>query len=160
MSVEEVRQMSDEEILDRIVELGFGGDWGCYEAFREKLRSSLPPKTEVALRGSVITNEQHSDGGPFDDEGPGTSDLDVTLIGDQVLEMWNREFFYLPRLHTKPLDDEHPDAAPELEPLREELQRMVGRPVNFQASRQLVQFSRGAFLNQPYFKIIRNEDDS
>ena len=54
----EVGEMSDAAVLDRIIELGFDGDWELYKRFCEKLREGLPENTGVALRGSVVTNEQ------------------------------------------------------------------------------------------------------
>ena len=84
----EVKEMSDAEILDRIIELGFDGDWELYKRFCEKLKTGLPENTGVALRGSVVTNERHEDGRPFDAKGENTSDLDVTLIGDEARAMW------------------------------------------------------------------------
>ena len=49
----------------------------------------------------------------------GTSDLDVTLVGSKVMEMWESGAFYIPGLHTKPLCDKDPNIAPNLNPLRE-----------------------------------------
>ena len=96
----DVKSMSDEEVIARIVQLGFGGDQARFDAFYNKLRMDLPPGTGVALRGSVVTSERWQDGAPFDSEGVGTSDLDVTLIGNAVMECWEQEAFYIPKLHT------------------------------------------------------------
>jgi hypothetical protein len=52
------REMTAEEIQARIIQLGFGGDRTRFEIFCEKLRQELPPKTGVALRGSVVTAER------------------------------------------------------------------------------------------------------
>ena len=65
------------------------------------------------LRGSVITNKRHEDEAPFDSKG-GTSDLDVTLVGNKVMEAWSSDAYYIPGLHTKPLCDEDPNIAPSL----------------------------------------------
>ena len=35
--------------------------------------------------GSAVTARRWSDGAPFDADGPGTSDLDLTLVGDAVI---------------------------------------------------------------------------
>lgn len=155
---QEPKEMSDDEILARILRLGFGGDKSLYESFCEKLRAELPRGTGVALRGSVITAERWEDGSPFDADGHGTSDLDVTLIGDKVKEYWHEDAFYIPALHTKPLGDKDPTIAPALNPLRESLQEMVGRPVNFQATSNMVLFVRDVLLSQPFFTIIEAED--
>ena len=150
----DVSGMNDEEVRARIVRLGFGGDAKRFEQFCEKLRAGLPPGTGVALRGSVVTAERWEDGAPFDADGPGTSDLDVTLVGSKVMDFWSEDAFYIPALHTKPLGDKDPDIAPALNPLREKLQRMVGRPVNIQATTNIILYARDVLLGQPYFTII------
>lgn len=157
--VKDAKEMSDEEIRARIVRLGFGGDARSYEKFCEQLREGLPKGTGVALRGSVVTAERWEDGAPFDADGHGSSDLDVTLIGSRVMEYWNEDAFYIPALHTKPLGDKDPGIATGLNPLREGLQRLVGRPVNFQATSNLILFARDVLMNQPYFTIIEAEEE-
>jgi hypothetical protein len=152
-------EMSDAEIRARIIALGFGGDAASFEAFCEALRQGLPEGTEVALRGSVITDERWKDGEPFDAKGVGTSDLDVTLIGGEVMKCWNDDAYYIPVLHTKPLCDKDPDIAPRLEPLRKKLQRIARRPVAFQATSNIVLFARDVLFDQPYFKIIEAGDN-
>jgi hypothetical protein len=150
----DVSEMTDDEIIARIIRLGFDGNVQRYEQFCNELKSGLPPGTGVALRGSVITNERWADGEPFDADGRCTSDLDVTLIGSKVMEFWSDDAYYIPALHTKPLGDKDPQIAPRLNPLRERLQRLVGRPVNMQATSNLVLFARDVLLDQPYFTII------
>lgn len=157
-SEKEVDEMSEAEILGRIVELGFDGDWELYKKFCEKLRNGLPEGTGVALRGSVVTNERYEDGEPFDAKGERTSDLDVALIGDEVRQMWDDDEYYIPMLHTKPLGDETARIAPVLEPLRRELQEMVKRPVHFQATANFIMFIRDVLMGQPYFMIIEPEE--
>jgi hypothetical protein len=146
--------MTKEEILNRIVRLGFKGDENLLQTFREKLRAALPPDTGVALRGSVVTNERYEDKREFDADGPGTSDLDVTLIGDEVIKKWDDDAYYIPKLHTKPLCDKDPNIAPELRSIREELQKLMGRPVNFQATANFILFVRDVLFDQPYFMLI------
>ena len=68
----------------------------------------------MVLRGSAVTGERWKDGAPFDADGPGTSDLDLTLVGDEVLGSFKLTGFYVPGVHTIPLSDEHPDIAPDL----------------------------------------------
>jgi hypothetical protein len=155
----DVKEMSEEEILERIICLAFYGKRKKFDTFCQKLREGLPAGTAVALRGSVVTNQQWADGGPFDHEGPGTSDLDVNLVGKEVLKCWDDDYFYIPKVHTKPLSDECPEAAPALNPLRVLLQELVGRPVNFQASAELLLEARDTFFGQPYFKIICGEPE-
>jgi hypothetical protein len=154
------REMTDEEVRRRIIELGFGGDEQLFEEFCEKLKTALPEDTAVVLRGSVITNQRYEDGGPFDEKGDGTSDLDVTLIGSEVMNYWDKEAFYIPKLHTKPLGDKDPEIAPALNPLRRQLQEIVKRPVNFQATANFILFIRDVLFDQPYFKLIDAEEKS
>src|SRR5258705_9870968 len=99
----DAHEMSDLELRGRIITLAFGGDERLFIAFYRKLREGLPEGTGIVLRGSVITNQRHEDGMPFDSRGRGTSDLDVTLVGKKVMELWEVNAFYLPGLHTKPL---------------------------------------------------------
>ena len=152
-------EMSDAEVLDRIIELGFDGDWELYKRFCDKLKENLPPGTGVALRGSVVTNRRYEDGRPFDAKGEDTSDLDVTLIGEEARAMWKTDEYYIPALHTKPLGDKTPDIAPALNALRVELQEMVGRPVNIQATADFIMFARDYLLGQPYYMIVEPEKE-
>jgi hypothetical protein len=156
----EVKEMTDAEILERIIRLGFDGDPSRFDAFKEKLRAGLPEGTGVALRGSVVTNEKYEDGRPFDADGKRTSDLDVTLIGKAAMDCWNKDEFYIPALHTKPLGDQASDIAPSLNPLREALQRLVKRPVNFQATANIILFGRDVLFDEPYFIIIEAGKES
>lgn len=150
--------MSENEIRSRILTLAFGGDERLFIAFYRKLQQGLPPGSGIVLRGSVVTNKRHEDGTPFDSQGNGTSDLDVTLVGSKVMALWNSDAFYLPSLHTKPLCDKDPDIAPSLNPLRVSLQELVGRPVNFQATSSLVLYSRDILFGEPYYVVVHPEE--
>lgn len=155
----DVDEMTKEDVLKRIIRLGFDGDRRRFRRFCKTMQENLPEGTEVALRGSVVTNERYEDGRPFDADGEGTSDLDVTLIGKEVMECWDKDAFYIPGLHTKPLGDKDPDIAPSLNKLRKRLQRMARRPVNFQATSNVVLFARDVLFNQPYYTIICKDKD-
>jgi len=152
--------MSDNEIRSRIITLAFGGDEKLYIAFYRKLQQGVPEGTGIILRGSVVTNKRHENGAPFDSKGRGTSDLDVTLVGRKVMEAWSSEAYYIPGLHTKPLCDPDPNAAPSLNPLRESLQKLVGRPVNFQATSSLVLYGRDVLFGEPYYVVIEPGADA
>ena len=141
-----------DEVRDRIVRLAFQGDEGRYAHFVESLRAVTPADAEVILRGSAVTGTRWADGQPFDADGPGTSDLDVTFVGGDLIKHWDSH--YIPGLHTVPLSDEHPDASPRFLSLRHELCRLAGRPVNLQATTSLVQFARDVLFDQPYYKLI------
>jgi hypothetical protein len=146
--------MSEEEMRERVVKLAFGGDPRRFEEFCEVVRASIPPDTCVVLRGSSVTGVRYDDGEPFDADGPGTSDLDLTLVGVEVLGHYILDGFYIPGVHTKPLSDKDPDIAPELVPLRDRLVAMVKRPVNIQATRDIVMQLRGDWMGQPYLTLI------
>ena len=156
----DAHEMSENEIRSRIVTLAFGGDERLFIAFYRKLQQGLPEGTGIVLRGSAVTNERHEDSTPFDSKGKGTSDLDVTLVGKKVMELWNSDAYYIPALHTKPLCDEDPNVAPSLNPLRESLQQLVGRPVNFQATSSLVLYSRDILFGEPYYVVVHPEEDA
>jgi hypothetical protein len=112
----------------------------------------------VILRGSAVTGRRWRDAAPFDADGPGTSDLDLTLVGDAAIGLFTVTGFFVPGLHTRPLSDDDPDIAPGLIPLRETLMALTGRPVNIQASRELVIQFRGGMLDQPYLTLIDKSD--
>jgi hypothetical protein len=150
----DAHEMSDKEVRARIVTLAFGGDERLFIAFYRKLQQGLPEGTGIVLRGSAVTNQRHEDGTPFDSQGIGTSDLDVTLVGKKVMEAWAADAFYIPALHTRPLCDKDPNIAPSLEPLRESLQKFVGRPVNFQATSSLVLYGRDVLFGEPYHVVV------
>jgi len=90
----------------------------------------------------------------------GTSDLDVTLVGRKVMEMWEPGAYYIPGMHTKPLCDEDPNVAPKLNPLRESLQKLVGRPVNMQATANFVLYGRDVLFGESYFVVVPAGDDA
>ena len=146
--------MSETELRDRIITLAFNGDEKLFIAFYRKLQQGIPKGTGIVLRGSVITNKRHENGAPFDSQGKGTSDLDVTLVGSDVMSEWSSDAYYIPSLHTKPLCDADPNVAPSLNPLRESLQQLVGRPVNMQATSSLVLYTRDVLLGEPYYVVV------
>jgi hypothetical protein len=146
--------MTEEEMRERVIKLAFGGDESKFEEFCRIVREAVPPETCVVLRGSSVTGERYDDGAPFDADGPGTSDLDLTLVGTEILGEYILDGFYLPGVHTKPLSDKDPDIAPNLVPLRKRLMEMVGRPVNIQATRDIWMRLRGDWLGQPYLTLI------
>ncbi|HET7288264.1 MAG TPA: hypothetical protein VFI71_12370 [Pyrinomonadaceae bacterium] len=153
-------EMDESEIRSRIVTLAFGGDERLFIAFYRKLQQGLPEGTGIILRGSIVTNQRHEDGTPYDSQGKGTSDIDVTLVGSKVMEAWNSDAYYLPGLHTKPLCDKDPDIAPTLNPLRESLQKLVGRPVNMQATSSLVLYGRDVLFGEPYYVVVPSGEGS
>jgi len=70
------------------------------------------------------------------------------------MEAWLQDAYYIPGLHTKPLCDDDPQSAPSLNPLRESLQKLVGRPVNFQATSSLVLYARDVLFGEAYYIVV------
>src|ERR687895_551281 len=114
---------TDAEKLSRLLELAFDNDRSKFDRFCSMVKDAVPEAHAAVLRGSAITGLRHTDGAPFDADGPGTSDLDLTLVGAEVLRYFSA--FWIPGIHSKPLSVEDPDIAPELTPLRKRLMDMV-----------------------------------
>lgn len=151
------RTESADVVRERVIRLAFGGDRARYDEFVRTLREAIPPDVSVILRGSAVTGTKWGTSEPFDAKGPGTSDLDLTLIGGDMVKHFDT--FYIPRLHSVPLSDEHPDASATFIPLRNALCKLAGRPVNIQATADLVQFLRDVVMGQPYFTILERQAD-
>ena len=141
---------------DRVIRLAFGGDQARYEQFIATMREAIPPDVCVILRGSAVTGTRWEDGAPFDADGPGTSDLDLTLVGGDMIRHF--DVMYIPGLHSAPASDAHPDASVTFEPLRRALGRIAGRPVTIQATANLLQYVRDVVMNQPYFTLLDKKD--
>ena len=151
-------ELTEREKRDLVIDLAFGGDRECYEQFCRCVREAIPEGTGVVLRGSAVTGQRWKDGAPFDADGAGTSDLDLTLVGDEVIGLFKVTGFWVPGVHSRPLSDEDPDIAPDLIPLRQKLMAMVNRPVNIQATRDFVMYLRGELIGQPYLTLIDKPD--
>ncbi len=142
-----------------VIRLVFGGDEARFNEFCQVVRDAIPLGVGAVLRGSAVTGMRWKDGARFDADGQGTSDMDLTLVGGDALEMFRLDGFFVPGVHSRPLsDDEDPGIAPELVPLRQKLINMVGRPVNIQATGDLIMFLRGDLLGQPYLTLIARPD--
>jgi hypothetical protein len=150
--------LSDQEKRDNVVRLAFGGSGERLESFCRAIDDVIPPGTIVVLRGSAVTGQRWKDQAPFDADGPGTSDLDLTLVGSGALLFFKPTGFFLPGVHSRPLSDDDPDIAPDLVALRGQLMAMVERPVNIQASRDVVLYFRGDLLGQPYLVLFEKPD--
>ena len=151
-------ELTEREKRGLVIDLVFGGDRELYEEFCRHVQDAIPAGTGVVLRGSAVTGQRWKDGAPFDADGPGTSDLDLTLVGDEVIGFFKVTGFWVPGVHSRPLSDEDPDIAPDLVPLREKLTAMVRRPVNIQATRDFVMYLRGELIGQPYLTLIEKPD--
>lgn len=149
--------LTDDDKLDNLIRLAFGGSRERFDDFMDVVRREIPPGTGVVLRGSAVTGRRWKDGAPFDADGPGTSDLDLTLVGAAAIGLFTITGFFVPGVHSRPVSKDDPDIAPSLIPLRETLMAMVGRPVNIQASRDIVIQFRGDLLGQPYLVLVAPE---
>ena len=143
-------------IRERVTQLAFGGDRARFEEFVRVLNDSTPDGVDVILRGSSVTGHKWGSDEPFDAEGPGTSDLDVTFVGGDMVTLFRE--FHIPGIHSVPLSEEHPFASPPLGNLRERLCDMTKRPVNLQATTSLVQFVRDFVMDQPYLVLLKKSE--
>ncbi len=148
---------SQREIRERVIRLVFGGDERRYNEFLNTLREATPPDVQVILRGSAVTGHKFGSNEPFDHDGPGTSDLDVTFVGGDMVMLFRE--FHIPGVHSAPLSEQHPFASPALAPLRKRLCDMTQRPVNLQATTSLVQYLRDLSMDQPYLVLLKAKTD-
>src|SRR5688500_13529224 len=152
------RELTDEEKRANVLRRASGDDEERFAEFLRVLREDIPPGTGVVLRGSAVTGQRWKDGAPFDADGPGTSDLDLTLVGDQAIGLFTVTGFFVPGVHSRPLSEDDPNIAPDLVALREDLVALAKRPVNIQATRDFVMFLRGDVLGQPYLTLIEKPE--
>jgi hypothetical protein len=153
-------QLTAQEKRENLIRLAFEGQEERFAKFVRLIGEAIPPETSVVLRGSAVTGQRWKDGAAFDAEGRGTSDLDLTLVGDEVIKLFKVTGFFVPGVHSRPLSEDDPDIAPDLVPLREQLMAIAQRPVNIQATRDFVMYLRGELLGQPYLVLIDNPQTS
>jgi hypothetical protein len=152
------RELTEAEKRENVIRLAFHNDPARLEAFIQLIKGAIPENTGVVLRGSAVTGFRWKDKAPFDADGPGTSDLDLTLVGSRIIEYYKVTGFFVPGVHSRPLSEEDPDIAPDLVPLRQRLMAMVKRPVNIQGTRDFVMYLRGELLGQPYLTLVEKSD--
>jgi hypothetical protein len=140
-------------IRDRVTRLAFGGDTRRFDEFVQVLSDSTPAGVEVILRGSAVTGHKWMSDEPFDADGPGTSDLDVTFVGGDMVALFRD--FQIRGIHSARLCDGRPFESTAVGPLRKRLCEMCGRPVNLQATTSLVQFLRDVVMSQPYLVLLK-----
>lgn len=148
------RNPDESEQRKNVIRLAFRGDEAAFERFVARVREAVPEADAAVMRGSSLTGFRWKDDAPFDSDGPGTSDLDLTLVGDDVLRYYTINGYWIPGIHSRPLSDDDPDIAPDLVPLRQELMAMVNRPVNIQGTRNWWQYFRGDIMDQPYLVLF------
>ena len=91
-------ELTQEDKRQNVIRLAFGGSEERYQEFIDTVRDAVPPGTCVVLRGSAVTGVRWKDNAPFDADGPGTSDLDLTLVGgDEVVGLYKVTGFLRPR---------------------------------------------------------------
>lgn len=143
---------SQRKIRERVTHLAFDSDSRRFDEFVRVLGEATPEGVQVILRGSAVTGHKWRSDEPFDADGPGTSDLDVTFVGGDMVTLFRE--FHIPGIHSVPLSEKHPFASPTLAPLRKRLCAMVDRAVNLQATTSLVQYVRDVTMDQPYLVLL------
>ena len=144
------------QIRERVTQLAFAGDTKRFDEFVSVIDDATPDGVDVILRGSSVTGHKWQSDEPFDAEGPGTSDLDVTFVGGDMVMLFRE--FHIPGIHSVPLSEQHPFASPALAPLRQRLCEMTHRPVNLQATTSLVQYLRDVVMDQPYLVLVKKSE--
>jgi hypothetical protein len=152
--------LTQDEMRERVIRLVFGGSRQRYDEFCQIVRGAVPDGTAAVIRGSCVTGERWHDGAPFDSDGPGTSDMDLTLVGSDILSHYKLTGFFVPGVHSRPISEDDPDIAPGLNGLRDRLIAMTRRPVNIQATRDIVMYLRGDLLGQPYLVLFEKPKDT
>ena len=154
-------ELTEKEKFENALRLGFDGDRERLEEFCRLLADSIPEKTAAVLGGSSVTGHNYKTGQPFDAEGPGTSDLDITLVGPEIVELFTLDGFWVPGIHSHPVKDGDEEIAPALKPLRRGLQEIAGgRPVTINATRDFCVWIREHWLGQPYLTLVGKVDES
>ena len=137
MAIEDLNTLAktpDDEQAERrasVIRLAFNGDESKFDEFVRIVREAVPDADAAVLRGSATTGYRWKDNAPFDADGPGTSDLDLTLVGADVLRYYSVTGYFIPGAHTRPLSDDDPDIAPDLVPLRERLMKHGPPPCEY-----------------------------
>lgn len=150
-------ELTDEEMRENAVRLAFAGDRDKFAAFCRVLEEKIPENTAAVLGGSSVMGHSF-EGDPYDADGPGSSDLDIYLIGNAAIDHFTLEGFWIPGIHSHPVKDGDEEIAPGLKPLRHELMAMVGREVTLQASQSFYYWFREKLLGQPYLLLAGTLD--
>jgi hypothetical protein len=153
-------ELTDEEKRENAIRLAFGGDGERFAGFCRELEARIPESTVAVLGGSSVTGHNYREGEPYDAEGPMTSDLDITLVGTGAIDYFTLDGFWVPGIHSHPLKDGDEDIAPALEPLRQRLQQIAGRPVTIQASQSFYVWIREKWIGQPYLVLAGEVPDA
>jgi hypothetical protein len=139
-----------EQLADGTIRRGFDGDAQRLRQFALVLGAALPAGTVLVLRGSAVAGRSFRTGAAFDARGPGTSDLDVVVVGEAAQDLFAAEAQLLGGINTLPLSDEQPWVAPELDVARRRAQAVARRPVSIQAMSGWFLELRTRVQGQPY----------
>src|SRR5438876_6131144 len=101
--VDTVDPESQRTVRERVTKLAFANDPQRYDEFIRVLSEATPDGVEVILRGSAVTGHKFGSDEPFDHDGPGTSDLDVTFVGGDMVMLFSE--FHIPGVHSVPLSE-------------------------------------------------------
>jgi hypothetical protein len=153
-------KLTDDEKRENVIKYAFGGNRERFEEFCSVLVEFTPANTAAVLGGSSVTGHSYKEGAPFDADGPMTSDLDITFVGNEVINKFSLEGFWVPGIHTHPVKEGDDDIAdPELKKLRHRLQAITGgRPVTLQASQDFYYIIRKDWIGQAYLKLVDKMD--
>lgn len=151
-------ELTDDEKRENAIRLAFGGDRDRFDEFCRVLRENIPPATAAVLGGSSVTGHNYREGAPFDAEGPGTSDLDIYLIGNEAVNCFTLNGFWIPGIHSHPIKDGDEDIAPDLKSLRQRLKEIAGREVTIQASQKFYYWIREKLIGQAYLCLAGTVD--
>src|SRR3954462_8466266 len=97
------RELTEAEKRDNVIRLPFDNDPAKLDRFVELIKQAIPENTGVVLRGSAVTGARWRDKAPCDADGPGTSDLDLTLVGSRILDYYKVTGFFVPGVHSRPI---------------------------------------------------------
>lgn len=150
-------ELTDDEMRENAIRLAFGGDRAKFEEFCRVLQERIPDNIAAVLGGSSVMGHSH-EGDPYDAEGPGSSDLDIYLIGNAAIDFFTLDGFWIPGIHSHPIKDGDEEIAPGLKPLRHDLKAIVGREVTLQASQNFYYWFRERWLGQPYLLLAGTLD--
>jgi hypothetical protein len=143
-------EVDDGELLAQAIGRAFEGETDRFGRFVRAIQRGVPRGTQIALRGSAIQGYAYKSEQPFDDRGPGTSDLDLVLLGDEAMAAWHPEAFVIPGVNTLPLSDRTIWVAPTLDPARTAAQSIARRPVAMQAMARWFLDLRSGLQGQPF----------
>lgn len=153
-------ELTTGEMRANAIRLAFNGDRERFEEFCRELEQRIPENTAAVLGGSSVMGHSY-EGDPYDAEGPGSSDLDIYLIGMAAIDYFGITGFWIPGIHSHPIKDGDEEIAPALKPLRHRLKEIAGREVTIQASQTFYYWFREVILGQPYLLLAGtlNKDD-